>query len=154
MKSVYLNLNEPIIHNLTNTECKNCSLVKKNCDVLQHCVCYITTPLDTTDGVFFISADGDAGLDRADSFFAVSPVKQRNKAWSTPSNNPLPKGNLFDELADKENIVNQYKKRKTNRYEYYKKRLKKKTRTSGLKARANVINKPITPQRADPLDFI
>jgi hypothetical protein len=100
------------------------------------------------------SDDGDAGLDRADSFFAVSPVKQRNKAWSTPTNNPLPKGNLFDELADKENVVNQYKKRKTNRYEYYKKRLKKKTRTSGLKARANEINKPITPQRADPLDFI
>ena len=116
--------------------------------------------------LFDTSDEDEEGHDsNEDSFFAVSPVRQR-KAWSTPTNNPLPKGNLFDELAnedkneDKENVVNQFshKKRKNNRYEYYKNRLKKnairKKHGSGLKERQNVIKKPKTPQRANPLDFI
>ena len=65
-----------------------------------------------------------------------------------------------DKNEDKENVVNQFshKKRKNNRYEYYKNRLKKnairKKHGSGLKERQNVIKKPKTPQRANPLDFI
>ena len=97
--------------------------------------------------------DEDMQSDDDDSFFAVSPVKQRNQAWRTPKNEPSHKRRPFGDLSNKENVENRYKTRKSNRYEYYRERLKRGARKgSSLREKKNIILKP--DQRADPSEFI
>ena len=56
-------------------------------------------------------------------------------------------------LTNKENVENRYKTRKSNRYEYYRERLKRGARKgSSLREKKNIILKP--DQRADPSEFI
>ena len=97
--------------------------------------------------------DEDMESDADDSFFAVSPVKQRNQAWRTPKNEPSHKRRPFGDLSNKENVENRYKTRKKNRYEYYRERLKRgSVKGSSLREKKNIILKP--DQRADPSEFI
>ena len=93
--------------------------------------------------------------DDEDSFFAVSPVKQRHQAWRTPKNESSNKRRPFGDLSNKENIDNRHKIRKSSRYEYYRERLKRGSRSGNrLREKKNMISKPATPRRVDPSEFI